>query len=170
MIVLRQPNSKYISKPQHIQIIMPKLSKSPAWLALKEHQKGISDMHMRDLFTADPSRFHKFSFLFNDILFDYSKHRITEETLNLLIKLAREMDIEAWTKKMFNGETLNFTENRAVLHTALRNRSNRPIFVNGLDVMPGINAVLARMRKFSEAVRSGEWKGFSGKVTSSRTH
>ena len=142
---------------------MPKLSNSPAWLALKEHQKSICDIHMRDLFTADPSRFHKFSFLFNDILFDYSKHRITEETLKLLIKLAREMDIEAWTKKMFTGETINFTENRAVLHTALRNRSNRPIYVNGLDVMPGINAVLARMRTFSEAVRSGEWKGFSGK-------
>ena len=74
---------------------MPKLSKSPAWLALRAHQKEIADIHMRNLFAADPSRFHKFSFLFNDILFDYSKHRITEETLKLLIKLAREMDIEA---------------------------------------------------------------------------
>ncbi len=143
---------------------MPKLSNSPAWLALKEHLKGISDTHMRDLFAADPDRFQKFSILFNDILFDYSKHRITEETLLLLTTLAREMDVEGWTKKMFNGDAINFTENRAVLHIALRNRSNRPILVDGKDVMPGINAVLARMRKFSDAVRCGEWKGFSGKT------
>lgn len=143
---------------------MPKLSNSPAWLALKAHQQTIADTHMRDLFAADPKRFEKFSVLFNDILFDFSKHRMTDETLRLLINLAEEMDVKSWTEKMFSGEPINFTENRSVLHIALRNRSNRPIQVNGKDVMPAVNAVLARMRKFSDAVRCGEWKGFSGKT------
>jgi len=119
---------------------------------------------MRDLFSADPKRFEKFSIQFNDILFDFSKHRVTEETLRLLVSLAQEMDVPGWIKKMYNGEPINFTENRAALHIALRNRSNRPISVNGKDVMPGVNSVLTRMRKFSDAVRSGEWKGFSGKT------
>lgn len=131
---------------------------------LKAHQQTIAETHMRDLFTADPNRFEKFSIQFNDILFDFSKHRVTAETLNLLISLAQEMDVPAWTSKMFNGEPVNFTENRAALHVALRNRSNRPIMVNGKDVMPGVNQVLIRMRKFSDAVRSGEWKGFTGKT------
>jgi glucose-6-phosphate isomerase len=142
---------------------MPKLSNTPAWKALQSHQKTIADTHMRDLFAADPKRFEKFSIFFNDILFDYSKHRITDETLLLLLNLAREMDVQGWTKKMFDGEPINFTENRAALHIALRNRSNRPILVNGKDVMPGVNAVLERMRKFSDAVRNGAWKGYSGK-------
>ncbi|MGV8934214.1 MAG: glucose-6-phosphate isomerase [Gallionellaceae bacterium] len=143
---------------------MSKLIASPAWIALKEHQKNIADTHMRDLFAADPDRFNKFSISFNDILFDFSKHRITEDTLPLLIKLAEEMDVKGWTEKMFNGAAINFTEDRAVLHIALRNRSNRPIYVDGIDVMPEVNEVLARMRSFSNAVRSGEWKGFSGKT------
>lgn len=143
---------------------MPKLSNCPAWLALKAHQHTLSDTHMRDLFAADTQRFDKFSIIFNDILFDFSKHRMTEETMRLLVNLAQEMDIKSWTEKMFSGEPINFTENRAVLHVALRNRSNRPILVNGQDVMPGVNAVLARMRIFSDAVRCGEWKGFSGKT------
>jgi glucose-6-phosphate isomerase len=142
---------------------MPKLSNTPAWKALQSHQKTIADTHMRDLFAADPKRFEKFSIFFNDILFDYSKHRITDETLLLLLNLAREMDVQGWTKKMFDGEPINFTENRAALHIALRNRSNRPILVNGKDVMPGVNAVLERMRKFSDAVRNGAWKCYSGK-------
>ena len=143
---------------------MPKLSYSPAWLALQAHQQTIAETHMRDLFAADPKRFEKFSILFKDILFDFSKHRITEETLDLLLNLAREMDVKGWTDKMFNGEPINFTENRAVLHIALRNRSTRSILVDGKDVMPSVNAVLARMRRFSDAVRCGEWKGFTGKT------
>ena len=143
---------------------MPKLSNSPAWLALQAHQQTIAETHMRDLFAADPKRFEKFSILFKDILFDFSKHRITEETLDLLLNLAREMDVKGWTDKMFNGEPINFTENRAVLHIALRNRSTRSILVDGKDVMPSVNAVLARMRRFSDAVRCGEWKGFTGKT------
>ena len=143
---------------------MSKLSNSPTWLALQAHQQTIAETHMRDLFAADPKRFEKFSILFNDILFDFSKHRVTEETLRLLLNLAREMDVKGWAEKMFSGEAINFTENRAALHIALRNRSNRPILVDGKNVMPGVNAVLARMRKFSDAVRCGEWKGFSGKT------
>jgi glucose-6-phosphate isomerase len=143
---------------------MPKLSNSPAWMALKAHQQTIADTHMRDLFAADPKRFEKFSIFFNDILFDFSKHRTTEETLRLLINLAKEMDVKGWTDKMFNGVAINFTENRSVLHTALRNRSKRPVVVNGKNVMPDINEVLGRMRKFSNDVRNGEWKGFSGKA------
>jgi glucose-6-phosphate isomerase len=131
---------------------------------LQTHQQAIAETHMRDLFSADPKRFEKFSIQFNDILFDFSKHRVTEETLRLLVSLAQEMDVPGWIKKMYNGEPINFTENRAALHIALRNRSNRPISVNGKDVMPGVNSVLTRMRKFSDAVRSGEWKGFSGKT------
>jgi glucose-6-phosphate isomerase len=143
---------------------MPKLSNSPAWLALQAHQLTIAETHMRDLFAADPKRFEKFSILFNDILFDFSKHRVTEESLRLLLNLAREMDVKGWTEKMFNGVAINFTENRSVLHTALRNRSKRPVLVNGKNVMPDINEVLGRMRKFSNDVRNGEWKGFSGKT------
>ncbi len=143
---------------------MPKLSKCSSWMKLQAHQQTIAETHMRDLFSADPKRFEKFSIQFNDILFDFSKHRVTEDTLRLLLNLAEEMDVPGWIKKMFNGEPINLTENRAALHIALRNRSNRPIAVNGKDVMPGVNSVLARMRKFSEAVRSGEWKGFSGKT------
>lgn len=142
---------------------MPKLSNLPAWKALQAHLPTIANTHMRDLFAADPKRFEKYSIIFNDILFDYSKHRITEETLHLLINLAKEMDVKGWTEKMFNGEAINTTENRSVLHTALRNRSKSPVLVNGKNVMPDINEVLSRMRKFSNDVRNGEWKGFSGK-------
>ena len=118
---------------------------------------------MRDLFAQDAKRFEKFSLKFADILFDYSKHRITEETMSLLLQLAREADIENWRSKMFSGEKINITENRAVLHTALRNRSNKPVLVDGHDVMPDVNAVLAQMRNFSDKVRSGSWTGYTGK-------
>jgi glucose-6-phosphate isomerase len=119
---------------------------------------------MRDLFAKDPKRFEKFSVRFGDILLDFSKNRITDETLRLLLELARWAKIEQWRDRMFRGEKINITENRAVLHIALRNRSNRPILVDGQDVMPGVNAVLAHMREFSEAIRSGKWKGYSGKA------
>src|SRR5205085_4761324 len=111
-------------------------------------------------------RFDKFSLRFNDILLDYSKNRITDKTMALLFDLARQSDLAGWTDKMFSGQKINTTEERAVLHIALRNRSNRPIIVDGKDVMPEVNAVLAHMRRFSEAVRSGQWKGYSGKPIS----
>ena len=143
---------------------MTQPTQTPAWLALQAHQKTIANTHMRDLFAADSTRFTKYSYLFNDILFDFSKNRITDETLSLLFNLAKEMNLPDWIEKMFTGAPINFTEQRSVLHTALRNRSNRPVLVDGQDVMPAVNGVLASMRQFTDAVRSGEWKGFSGKV------
>jgi len=118
---------------------------------------------MRDLFADDPQRFDKFSLHFGDTLVDYSKNILTEETRDLLLDLARERDVKGWTERMFAGEKINNTEGRAVLHTALRNRSNRPVMVDGHDVMPDVNRVLAQMRSFTESVRSGEWLGSTGK-------
>ncbi len=118
----------------------------PAWKALEAHYPKIAPLQMRDLFAQDPKRFDKFSLRFQDILLDYSKNRITEETMRHLFDLARQADLPGWTEKMFTGQKINITEGRAVLHIALRNRSNRPIFVDGKDVMPEVNAVLAHMR------------------------
>ena len=142
---------------------MTTLTQFPAWQKLCTHQKVVAPLHMRDLFAADPKRFEKFSLKFDDLLFDYSKHRINDETLPLLLQMAREAKIEQWRDSMFAGEKINITENRAVLHTALRNRSNAPVYVDGKDVMPDVNAVLAQMREFSQKVRSGNWLGFTGK-------
>lgn len=142
---------------------MSTLTESPAWKALEQHYQEMSGVHMRDLFAQDPARFDKFSLRFGDILFDYSKNRITETTMSLLFDLARQADLSAQIEAMFTGQKINTTEGRAVLHIALRNRANRPILVDGQDVMPEVNAVLARMRTFSEAVRSGVWKGYTGK-------
>jgi len=142
---------------------MATLHKLPVWQKLSQHQENIASVHMRDLFATDAKRFDKFSLKFADILFDYSKHRITDETLPLLFQLAREAKIENWRDKMFAGEKINITENRAVLHTALRNRANKPVLVDGHDVMPDVNAVLAQMREFSDKVRNGGWTGYTGK-------
>src|SRR5262245_38471491 len=141
---------------------MTKPTQREAWKALEAHHKEIANVHLRDLFKQDPQRFDKLSLRFNDILLDFSKNRITDKTMSLLFELARQSDLKGWTEKMFTGEKINTTENRAVLHVALRNRSNRPILVDGKDVMPEVNAVLAHMREFSEAIRSGAWKGYTG--------
>lgn len=142
---------------------MAALTTLPVWQALCRHQKTIAASNMRDLFAQDTNRFNKFSFQLDDMLFDFSKNRINDETLPLLMQLAREAQLENWRDRMFAGEKINITENRAVLHTALRNRSNRPVLVDGADVMPEVNAVLAQMRDFSEKVRSGAWLGYTGK-------
>lgn len=142
---------------------MTSLTQYPVWNKLCEHQKNVLPLHMRDIFAEDPQRFEKYSLKFKDILLDYSKHRITDETLPLLFQLAREANIEKWRDMMFAGEKINITENRAVLHTALRNRANTPVHVDGKDVMPDVNKVLQQMRVFSEKVRSGSWKGYTGK-------
>ena len=142
---------------------MASLTTLPVWQKLCLHQKDIAATHMRDLFANDPNRFNKYSLKFTDILFDYSKHRMNDETLPLLMQLAREAKIEDWRDRMFAGEKINITENRAVLHTALRNRSNTPVLVDGKDVMPDVNAVLAQMRTFSDKVRNGTWLGYTGK-------
>lgn len=135
----------------------------PIWQELADHQKEVFPLHMRDLFDNEPDRFQKYSLQFGDLLLDYSKNRITDKTLELLFKLAREMNLETMRDKMFSGEKINFSEHRAVLHTALRNRGNTPVYVDGKDVMPDVNRVLAQMRDFSERVRNGDWKGFTGK-------
>jgi glucose-6-phosphate isomerase len=143
---------------------MSNLVETPTWQAMVQHHQEIKDLHMRDLFAGDPQRFARFSLRLGDILFDFSKNRITEKTLQLLVELARQAGLSRWIEAMFSGQKINTTEDRAVLHVALRNRTNTPIYVDGQDVMPEINRVLGKMRSFSEAVRSGEWKGFTGKV------
>ncbi len=141
---------------------MSALTRSPAWEALVRHREEVSTLHMRDLFAADPDRFGRFSMEACGLLFDYSKNRITDETRALLLDLARQQRVEEWRDRMFAGEKINITENRAVLHTALRNRSNRPVLVDGQDVMPEVNGVLHRMERFVKQVRDGAWTGYTG--------
>ncbi|WP_421270949.1 glucose-6-phosphate isomerase [Aeromonas taiwanensis] len=139
-------------------------TRTQAWQALEAHFAANKESRLKDLFAQDPQRFDKFSLTFGgDILVDYSKNLITEETLKLLVTLANETDLRSAIDAMFNGDKINMTEGRAVLHTALRNRSDRPIEVDGKDVMPEVNAVLAKMKGFCEKVISGEWKGYTGK-------
>jgi glucose-6-phosphate isomerase len=145
---------------------MSALTESSEWKSLQSHHAAIAPRHMRDLFKEDPRRFERFSLRFEDILLDYSKNRITAETMDLLRRLATAADLAGWTRRMFAGEKINVTEERAVLHVALRNRSNRPILVDGSDVMSSINAVLKHMRKFTEDVRGGKWTGYTGKPIS----
>jgi glucose-6-phosphate isomerase len=136
------------------------------WQSLLSHLEKIKTTHLRDLFTQDPARFQKFSLQFNDILVDYSKNRITEETIGLLIALAQEIDLSDAVEKMFAGDKINETENRAVLHVALRNRKNTPIYLDGKDVMLQVNEVLQKIKTFSEQIISGKWKGYTGKKIS----
>lgn len=131
---------------------------------LADHFQEIRSMHLRDLFAQDPDRFEKFSVRFEEILLDFSKNRITSETLALLTKLADECGLKDAVEAMFRGEKINETEDRAVLHTALRNPARSGVLTDGLDIMPGIHEVLDRMEAFCGAVISGEWKGCSGKA------
>ncbi len=142
---------------------MQALTTLPAWHALSRHYDAVRDLHLRDLFAADPKRFETFSLsLGDDLLLDYSKNRITGETFSLLMQLAEQAGVAQWRDRMFAGETINCTEKRSVLHVALRNRSDRAILVNGHDVMPDVKRVLEKMRHFSDAVRSGAWRGATG--------
>ncbi len=143
---------------------MSSLTTSKAWTALQSHYHQTKNDSLRDAFNKDTNRFNKFSVNFNDILFDYSKNRITDQTLPLLIELAIHAKLDEKIIAQFSGEKINTTEHRAVLHTALRNRSNQPVYVDGQDVMPEINHVLAKMRTFCASVRSGSWKGYTGKA------
>lgn len=134
-----------------------------AWNALEQHKADT--LNIPQLFSEDSSRFDKYSLRFeNELLVDFSKNAINEKTLTLLRQLANECGLESAKNAMFSGKKINRTENRAVLHVALRNRSNTPIAVDGKDVMPEVNAVLAKMKAFSERVISGEWKGYTGKA------
>jgi len=143
---------------------MTNLTELSSWKKLTEHFAGVSGLQMRDLFNKDSERFDKFSLKTDELFLDYSKNRITEETMALLIQLAEQCNVKAGIEDMFSGKKINTTEGRAVLHTALRNRSNRPVYVEGVNVMEDVNRVLSQMKKFSEAVRSGEWKGYTGKA------
>jgi len=135
----------------------------PAWQALSDHHASIANLHMRELFTADPQRFVRFSRQFGDLLVDFSKNRITAETFTLLLDLATQAEVPVWIERLFSGESINHSERRAVLHVALRNRSRLPICVQGVDVMPEVNRVLEQIRRFTEQVRSGNWVGHTGK-------
>ena len=136
-----------------------------AWKALEAHQSQLANTTIADLFKQEQNRFNDYSLNFeNQILVDFSKNKINQETLKLLRQLAKESALDEAINAMFTGEKINRTENRAVLHTALRNRSNTPVYVDGKDVMPEVNAVLAKMSAFCDRVISGEWKGYTGKA------
>ena len=134
-----------------------------SWQNLSRHYEKTKHVHMKTLFAEDPQRFAKFSIRFNDIIVDFSKNRITAETIKLLITLAEASGLKNSIENMFGGEKINATENRAVLHTALRNRDNHPVVVDGRDVMPEVNAVLKKMKDFSTKVICGDWQGYTGK-------
>ena len=136
-----------------------------AWKALEAHQSQLAHTTIADLFKQEQNRFNDYSLTFeNQILVDFSKNKINQETLKLLHQLAKESALDEAINAMFTGEKINRTENRAVLHTALRNRSNTPVYVDGKDVMSEVNAVLAKMSAFCDRVISGEWKGYTGKA------
>ncbi|MCG9785309.1 glucose-6-phosphate isomerase [Vibrio brasiliensis] len=140
-------------------------TQTQAWNALTAHFESAQDMDLKALFAQDSARFESFSARFgSDILVDYSKNLINEETLKHLFALANETELKAAIEAMFSGEAINQTEDRAVLHTALRNRSNKPVMVDGEDVMPAVNAVLEKMKSFTDRVIGGEWKGYTGKA------
>ena len=141
---------------------MASSNSSPAWKALQAHHSRVAPAHMRTLFEEDPERFSRFSLKHGDLLLDYSKNRVTAETMSLLADLARAADVEGWRRRMFAGERINTSEDRAALHVALRNRSGRPMAVDGADVMPAVEAVLSRMRAFADELGGGAWKGATG--------
>ena len=155
---------------------MSRLTTLPAWQALLAHRTAMNTVHLRDLFAQDLQRFDRFSLTFRatpvegtrqapiELLFDYAKNRITEETMRLLVDLAHQAGLADAITAMVSGQKINNTEDRAVLHVALRNRTNRPILVDGQDVMPAVNRVLGQMRRFSEAIRSGDWRGYTGQA------
>jgi len=134
----------------------------PAWKALSDHFSRIEKTHMRDLFAANPDRFNTFSVRFGELLLDYSKNRITEETMTLLCSLAEEAGLSDMIERMFSGDKINHTEHRAVLHTALRNRSNRKVMLDGEDVMPAVQEQLGHLQDVSEAIRTRQWRGYTG--------
>ena len=134
-----------------------------AWKALDEHYAAMHSKKIKELFKDNPARFEQYSISFEDILFDYSKNIVDAKTLSLLFNLAGECHLKDAIAAMFNGERINQSEDRAVLHTALRNFSGKPVIADGEDVMPGVQRVLAQMKTFANRIHSGEWKGYTGK-------
>ncbi|MBB6254669.1 glucose-6-phosphate isomerase [Nitrospirillum iridis] len=155
-----------MSVPQQPALDTPALEtpliQTPAWEALARHRQSLEGAHMRDLFAADPERFDKYSLKLGTLLLDYSKNRLADETLPLLLDLARARDLEGWRDRMFAGSPINLTEGRAVLHTALRQPRGATVLVDGRNVVPDVHAVLDRMGAFAMAVRDGEWRGWTG--------
>ncbi len=140
-----------------------KIDQLPQWQALQAHQRELSDLHMRELFADDPERFARFSLRFESLLLDFAKNRVTDRTMVLLRALAEACELSNWIARMFSGEQINVTEDRAVLHTALRNRTDKPVYVDGKNVMPEVQNVLAQMRRFVSSVHGHEWSGYTGK-------
>lgn len=134
-----------------------------AWEELETHIDELDDTSLSELFAADPHRFDKYHLQACDLLVDFSKNLVTDKTMRLLYELARETEVGDAIEKMFTGDKINQTENRAVLHTALRNRANTPVYVDGHDVMPNVNRVLGQMKDFSQKVIDGQWKGYTGR-------
>lgn len=145
--------------------MLPKINPSttPSWKLLQAHYKEIKATNLKELFKEEGDRFKKYSLSVSDILWDYSKNIITDKTLQLLLQLANECELPSAIEAMFNGEKINETEGRAVLHTALRNFSGKPVLLNGKDVMPEVQNVLKQMKKFCKKIHDGEWKGYTGK-------
>ncbi|MBT8453241.1 MAG: glucose-6-phosphate isomerase [Deltaproteobacteria bacterium] len=139
-------------------------SRTSAWMALRTHHEEIADLQMRQLFGDDSERASRFSLILGDLLFDYSKNRVTDQTMTLLTELFEQCGVRDWIARMFAGEAINETEGRAVLHTALRNRGERPVLVEGSDVMPDVRRVLSQMRRFADSVREGAWLGHTGRA------
>ncbi|MDH3452747.1 MAG: glucose-6-phosphate isomerase [Gammaproteobacteria bacterium] len=139
------------------------VSQLPEWQALEAHQRELASVHMRELFADDPDRFARFSLRFESLLLDFAKNRVTARTMEMLRGLADACELSCWIERMFTGEHINVTEDRAVLHTALRNRTNKPVYVDGADVMPDVCSVLAEMRRFVGSVHGHEWTGYTGK-------
>src|SRR3954468_7259804 len=141
---------------------MPRLNQLPEWAALLKHRAELGEVHLRDLFADDPQRGERYSLRAGDLYLDYGKHLVTDETLGLLRDLAAARRVFELRDAMFRGEKINFTEHRAVLHTALRAPRDAEILVDGENVVPKVHAVLDRMAAFADRIRTGEWTGFTG--------
>jgi len=139
-------------------------TQTSAWKALRAHHDEVADLQMRDLFRDDPDRAARFSLTLGDLLFDFSKNRVTDQTVSLLAELCEECGVRDWITRMFSGDAINETEGRAVLHTALRHRGDRTVSVDGADVMPDVRRVLSQMRAFANSVREGAWVGHTGRA------
>ena len=143
---------------------MSQLTQSNSWLALEDHYNKIKDIHMRDMFTNDSERFDKYSLSLNDILYDFSKNRINDETVKLLHQLAVEADVPKWIEKLFHGDAINHTEHRAVLHTALRDNGHNPIVVDGVDVRQEIHDERVKVKLLAEKIRTRQWRGVTNQA------
>lgn len=138
---------------------MSELTQMAGWQALQQHYNQIKDIHMRDMFEQDKQRFEKFSIQLNDILYDYSKNRINDQTIELLLQLAKEVNLEKWIQDIFKGEKINHTEHRAVLHTALRDKGEQPLMLDGIDILPEIRSERERVKQLAEKIRTRKWRG-----------